>query len=100
MKSSAISGKKEAGLKVGLYGDIAPVQDDTPHEWRVYALDKKTGSIRWQRTVLTAVPKIKRHTKATHANSTLATDGEHIIGRGVDVAIGIPARGLKVGGTE
>jgi outer membrane protein assembly factor BamB len=77
--ATAISGKKESGLKVGLYGDIAPVQDDTPHEWRVYALDKKTGSIRWQRTVLTAVPKIKRHTKATHANSTLATDGERII---------------------
>ena len=26
-----------------------------------------------------AVPKIKRHTKATHANSTLATDGERLI---------------------
>jgi outer membrane protein assembly factor BamB len=29
--------------------------------------------------VLKAVPKIKRHTKATHANSTLATDGERLI---------------------
>ena len=28
---------------------------------------------------LKAVPKIKRHTKATHANSTLATDGERLI---------------------
>ena len=26
-----------------------------------------------------ACPKIKRHTKATHANSTLATDGERIV---------------------
>jgi outer membrane protein assembly factor BamB len=77
--STSISGQKESGLKVGLYGDIAPVEDSTPHEWRVYALDKKTGTVRWQRTVLTAVPKIKRHTKATHANSTLATDGERII---------------------
>ena len=54
-------------------------QDDTEHEWRVYALDKKTGAIKWQQTVLKAVPKIKRHTKATHANSTLATDGERLI---------------------
>jgi outer membrane protein assembly factor BamB len=77
--ATSISGQKEAGLKVGLYGDIAPVRDDTPHEWRMYALDKKTGAVRWQRTVLTAVPKIKRHTKATHANSTLATDGERIV---------------------
>ena len=29
--------------------------------------------------MLTAVPKIKRHMKATHANSTLATDGERIV---------------------
>jgi outer membrane protein assembly factor BamB len=77
--STAIGGQKDEGLKVGLYGDIAPVRDDTEHEWRLYALDKKTGTITWQRDVHKAVPKIKRHTKSTHANSTLATDGERII---------------------
>ena len=77
--ATSISGQKDSGLKVGLYGDIAPVRDDTPHEWRIYALDKKSGAIRWQKTVLVAVPKIKRHTKATHANSTLATDGDRIV---------------------
>ena len=77
--ATSISGQKDAGIKVGYYGDIDPVKDDTPHEWRVYALDKKTGAVRWQKTVLTSVPKIKRHMKSTHANSTLATDGERII---------------------
>ncbi len=77
--STSISGQKDAGLKVGLYGNVEPVQDDTEHEWRVYALDKKSGAIKWQKSVLKAVPKIKRHTKATHANSTLATDGERLI---------------------
>ncbi|MBA2306128.1 MAG: PQQ-binding-like beta-propeller repeat protein [Acidobacteria bacterium] len=77
--STSISGKKDAGLRVGLYGDVQPVVDDTPHEWRVYALDKKTGAVKWQQTAYTGVPKIKRHTKASHANSTLATDGERII---------------------
>lgn len=77
--STSISGQKDAGLRVGLYGDVAPVQDDTEHEWRVYALDKKSGAIKWQKSVLKAVPKIKRHTKATHANSTLATDGERLV---------------------
>jgi len=77
--STSISGKTDANLKVGLYGDIAPVQDDTVHEWRVYALDKKTGKEKWQRTAYKGVPKIKRHTKNSHANSTLATDGERII---------------------
>ena len=77
--STAISGQTDAGLKVGLYGNIASVTDDTAHEWRVYALDKQTGKVRWQQTAYKGVPKIKRHTKSTHANSTLATDGERII---------------------
>ena len=77
--ATAISSRKDADLRIGLYGDIKPVEDDTPHEWRVYALDKATGKILWHRTAHTGVPAIKRHTKATHANSTLATDGERIV---------------------
>ena len=77
--TTSISGKKESKVRVGLYGDINPVTDDTPHEWKVYCLDKKTGAIRWQQSAVTGVPKIKRHEKATHANSTLATDGERLI---------------------
>jgi outer membrane protein assembly factor BamB len=77
--STSISGQKDAGLKVGLYGNVTPVTDDTEHEWRVYCLDKTSGAVRWQQTVVKAVPKIKRHTKSSHANSTLATDGERLI---------------------
>ena len=77
--SAAISGKKDAGVKAGLYGDIDSVNDDTAHEWRVYCLDKKSGKILWQQNAHTGVPKIKRHMKSTHANSTLATDGERLI---------------------
>src|SRR4029079_938712 len=77
--STSISGKTDANLKVGLYGDIASVQDDTSHEWRVYALDKKSGALKWQKPTTTGVPKIKRHTKSSHANSTLATDGERLV---------------------
>ena len=77
--STAISGAKDTSLKIGAYGDVRPVLDESEHEWRVYAIDKKTGAIKWQQTALKAVPKIKRHTKATHANSTLATDGERVI---------------------
>jgi outer membrane protein assembly factor BamB len=77
--TTAISGRKDSNIRVGLYGDINPVADDTAHEWRVYCLDKKTGAIRWQQSAAKGVPKVKRHEKATHANSTLATDGERLI---------------------
>jgi outer membrane protein assembly factor BamB len=77
--TTAISGNKDLGLRVGLYGDVKPVTDDSEHEWRLYCLDKKTGAERWQQTVTRGVPKIKRHTKSTHASSTLATDGQRLI---------------------
>jgi outer membrane protein assembly factor BamB len=77
--TTSISGKSDASLTVGYYGDIASVPDDTSHEWRVYALDKKTGAVKWQQTAHKGVPKIKRHMKNSHANSTLATDGERVV---------------------
>ena len=77
--TTAISGKPDPELKVGLYGDITPVNDDTPHTWRVVCLDKASGRVRWEQTAATGVPQIKRHTKATHANSTPATDGRTLV---------------------
>ena len=37
--TTAISGKKNPKLKVGLYGDISSVKDGTEHQFVVYALD-------------------------------------------------------------
>ncbi len=77
--TTAVSGRDNPELKVGLYGDIAPVQDDSVHRWKVYCLDRKSGRVRWDRTAHAGAPKVKRHTKATHANSTMATDGKHVV---------------------
>ncbi len=77
--STAVSGQEKAGLRIGLYGDVESVKDDTVHRWIVYCLDKRTGKIIWDRTACSGVPKIKRHPKSTHANSTLATDGKRIV---------------------
>jgi outer membrane protein assembly factor BamB len=69
----------DESLKVGLYGAIAPVEDAAARAWKVVCLDKASGKVRWERELHRGVPAIKRHTKATHANSTLATDGTRII---------------------
>ncbi len=66
-------------LKVGLYGDITPVADETPQRWEVHCLDKATGTERWSGIAHQGVPAIPRHPKSTHANSTLATDGMHLV---------------------
>jgi outer membrane protein assembly factor BamB len=70
---------KEAELKVGLYGDINAANDNDAQEWRLLALDKATGKVIWNTLGLKAIPKVKRHTKASHCNSTPATDGKYIV---------------------
>jgi outer membrane protein assembly factor BamB len=77
--TSADSGEGKQALKVGLYGDIAPVEESTAYSWKVFCLDRKTGRIIWERTAHKGIPKIKRHPKSTHANPTPAADGKHIV---------------------
>ena len=77
--ATAISGTPDPQLKVGLYGDIESVRDTTSHRWMVLCFDKQTGALRWERTAKSGVPIIKRHPKSTHASSTLATDGRHLV---------------------
>ncbi len=69
----------KADLKVGLYGDIASANDQVPHQWRLIAVDKGTGKIVWDKLGHESVPRVKRHTKASHCNSTPATDGRRIV---------------------
>jgi outer membrane protein assembly factor BamB len=76
--ATALSSAGEAPLRVGLYGDGDSAQDNGEQSWRVYALDKRTGRVRWMTEAVKAVPKTRRHTKATHANTTLATDGAYL----------------------
>ena len=64
--TTAISAKDNS-FKPGLYGNIEPVNDTSPHEWKVICLDKRSGAVRWEQTVHQGVPAIKRHPKSTQA---------------------------------
>ncbi len=77
--TTAVSSQGNVDLKVGLYGDIGASPDESVHQWKVYCLDKNTGRMLWERTAHEGVPRIKRHTKATHANSSPAVDGRHVV---------------------
>jgi len=77
--TTAVSTDDKAGFKPGLYGDVTPVNDASVHEWKVFCIDKRSGKVMWERTSFRGVPKIKRHPKSTHANSTVATDGKHVV---------------------
>ncbi|MES2570169.1 MAG: PQQ-binding-like beta-propeller repeat protein [Verrucomicrobiota bacterium] len=71
--------EQTATLKVGLYGDIASANDNGTQQWRLLALDAASGKILWDTLAVEAIPKVQRHTKASHCNSTPATDGQHIV---------------------
>ena len=76
---SAISSAGDATFRTGLYGDVKPVDDLSEHTWKIYCLDKASGKILWEQTAFKGVPKVKRHTKASQANSTPVTDGTHVV---------------------
>lgn len=71
-------GGGKAELKVGRYGSIQPVANDTEHTLQVLCLDKRTGKVLWTETAWQGIPKIARHPKGSHAASTPATDGKHV----------------------
>ena len=69
----------ESELKVGLYGSIGSVNESEPNQWRLFALDLASGKVLWNTSALESIPCVKRHPKATHCNSTPATDGTAIV---------------------
>jgi outer membrane protein assembly factor BamB len=77
--TTAVSEDDKAGFKPGIFGDVMPVSDSSVHEWKVYCIDKNNGRVIWERTSCKGIPKIKRHPKSTHANTTVATDGNYVV---------------------
>ncbi len=77
--TSAISSRADASFKPGLYGDGDASDDSSTHRWNLYAIDKRTGAVLWQRTAFEGEPREKRHIKSTYASASPATDGRHVV---------------------
>ena len=77
--TTAVSSDPTATHRHGLYGDVEPSADVSKHSWRVYALDKKTGRIRWERVAHEGIPRTKRHPKSSQATCTPVTDGKVLV---------------------
>lgn len=72
-------GPSDNELKVGLYGDIEPVKENGSYQWRLLAIERASGKIIWNVLGHESSPRVKRHPKSTHCNSTPATDGRRIV---------------------
>jgi outer membrane protein assembly factor BamB len=77
--TSAISSKGDATFKPGLYGDGDASDDRSIHRWMLYAIDKRTGKLRWERMAAQGEPRNRRHIKSTYASASPATDGRIVV---------------------
>ena len=77
--TTAISSDPKASFRPGLYGDGDASKDRSLHRWMIYALDKQSGKILWEKVAFEGEPREKRHIKSTYANSTPATDGRIVV---------------------
>lgn len=77
--TSAVSSDPKASFRPGLYGDGDASRDRSLHKWMIYAVDKESGKVVWERIAYEGEPREKRHIKATYANSTPATDGRIVV---------------------
>jgi outer membrane protein assembly factor BamB len=77
--TSAVSTNPGASFKPGLYGDGDASDDRSPQKWMLYAVDRATGRIVWERIAVEGVPADKRHIKSTYASATPATDGRLVV---------------------
>jgi len=77
--TTATTDAPDPELKLGLYGDIEPVTGDTAHRFELYALDKRSGEVLWQRTAHQGLPRVKRHPKSSHANPTPVCAGDRVV---------------------
>ena len=77
--ATALSASGKAPLKLGLYGDRDAADDNGEQSWKILCYEKSSGKLLWDRTARKAAPRAQRHMKATHANTTLATDGKVLV---------------------
>ncbi len=77
--TSAVSGDPKATFRPGLYGDGDASEDRSRQRWMIYALEKRTGKMLWERVAHEGEPLNKRHIKSTYASSTPATDGRIVV---------------------
>ncbi len=77
--TSAVRLDGDQELRVGLYGSIDPVVDDSEFGFLLFCYDKNTGELLWEEAAWEGKPAIARHPKGSHAASTPACDDERVV---------------------
>jgi len=79
--TTAISTGVETPPVKGLYDpgeEHGKLRSPAPQKWAILDVDFKTGKIRWQRELRSAVSPMAKHVKNSFASETPVTDGERV----------------------
>ena len=77
--ATAIAAEGKAPLKVGRGGQPDAADDNGEQSWVVLCYDRRTGEELWRKTAHQGRPRATRHAKATHANTSIAVDGDNVV---------------------
>lgn len=77
--TTAISANPEMVFESKLKGERDDRQDRAAQEFRVIAVDKRTGKIVWNRLAAKAAPRVLRHPHNSYASPTPVTDGRYLV---------------------
>jgi outer membrane protein assembly factor BamB len=77
--TTAVNTESTPLLRTDMGGATNSHDEPVAHHFRVYCLNLESGKIIWERTAHTGIPQVKRHAMSSHANSTPATDGKHVV---------------------
>lgn len=76
--TTAVS-RQDGPLELAVESGRRVVDDSREHSFQLLCLDADSGEVLWTRTAQRAVPRIKRHVKASYANASPATDGRYVV---------------------
>ena len=77
--ATAVYGAEEKPLRTGVYGDPDLAEIEADYSWRLFALDRSSGKVVWERAAHEGAPRAKHHMKASQANATPVTDGHRVV---------------------
>ena len=77
--TTAVSSNPQMIFEATLKGELDRRQDAAEQEFRVLAIDKKSGRIAWNAVASKTKPRVLRHPHNSYASPTPATDGKYLV---------------------
>jgi outer membrane protein assembly factor BamB len=77
--TTAVSSNKNIVFERELKGAMDRRQDPARQDYRVLAIDRKSGKVLWNELAASADPKVLRHPHNSYASPTPVTDGKRLV---------------------